>query len=643
MIPTATRERSAPPKGQPAGLWVLIFTETWERWSHYGMRAILILYMTAPAAMGGLGLGLDKAGLLFGGYALAIYLFALSGGLIADRFLGAKRTILLGGILIAAGQIGLQVRNLEGLVASLVLIAIGTCLLKPNVSASVGRLYTPDDPRRDGAFTMEYMGINLGAMIAPFFCAYMAEQPSFTAFLQRLGLHSPSGWAWAFGLSGFGMLLGLANFALRHRLVVDANLPEGAKEPEPRGGLFLVLLLPALLAAAWMVIGGSSWVVQLLGGMAASIGLTVGVSWLLRTGAIRGREAAGPASEDRSQAPRLTPEDLKRLGVVGMMLCFSMTFWAVFQQAGSSLNLFAKDFTQRVVFGFEVPAALVPVRECGGHRPPGRVFRLALDPQGRQMAQQPGQVRPGAALRGPGLLPAGARLPHLPGPSRPRDQGGHGLAGGRLPPAHLRGTLPVPGGPQLRFPPRAQAHEQPADGRLVLRHGRGLLPGGPGGRVHGQGAPGHPLRILRYHRAGGLGHPLAGRGADHPKADGRLQLTMAPSSETSIRNPVAVRDVLWHACDRGGLLLLVTPYVRFESNFLRLDVDAVHVTALMSLEDAQVRIAPRRPAHALPLRPRVLRGPDPAPGPGQHPGQALPRPGPARGAEQGRLPLLLPG
>ncbi|BDU72981.1 peptide MFS transporter [Mesoterricola silvestris] len=347
----------APPKGQPAGLWVLIFTEAWERWSHYGMRAILILYLTAPVALGGLGMDKPQAAGIFGGYLLAIYLFALSGGQIADRFLGAKRTIVLGGLLIASGQLLLQVRSLNGLVASLVLISIGTCLLKPNVSASVGRLYTKEDPRRDGAFTFEYMGINLGAMIAPIFCGYMAEQPTFIAFLTRLGLHSPSGWSWAFGLSGFGMLLGLVNFVLRRNLIVDVNLPEGQKEAEPRGLGFLVILLLVLLASAWMVIGGRNWPIQLLGGAAASVGTMAAVSWLLRKGIVQGRAAATTATGEAVATPSLTPEDFKRLGVVGMMLCFSMTFWAVFQQAGSSLNLFAKEFTQRVVFGFEIPAS----------------------------------------------------------------------------------------------------------------------------------------------------------------------------------------------------------------------------------------------------------------------------------------------
>ena len=191
--------------GQPRGLWVLIFTETWERFSHYGMRAILILYLTAPVALGGLGLDKPRAAAIFAGYVLSIYLFSLSGGQIADRFLGAKRTILLGGLFIATGQLMLQVKSLHGLVASLVLIAVGTCLLKPNISASVGRLFAKDDPRRDGAFTYEYMGINIGATVAPVACAFMAESPNFHAFLNRVGLNSSAGWSWAFGISGAGM------------------------------------------------------------------------------------------------------------------------------------------------------------------------------------------------------------------------------------------------------------------------------------------------------------------------------------------------------------------------------------------------------------------------------------------------------
>jgi POT family proton-dependent oligopeptide transporter len=340
----------------PPGLWVLIFTETWERFSHYGMRAILILYLTTRAQSGGLGLDKPRAAAIFGGYLLAIYLFGIIGGQISDGFLGPGRTILLGGSLIVLGQLLLQVSRLEALFASLVLIAVGTCLLKPTVASSVGRLFVPGDPRRDGAFTMECIGINLGAMLAPLICGYMAEQPGFLRLLARSGLHSRSGWAWAFGLSGVGMALGLLGFQrLRHQ-VKDASLTEGAPEPGPRSVWFVAILVAVLLGLAWMVIASPSWPVQLLGGVLASAGVTGMVRFLTGRGLIqtRQKEQRAVATGARIPMPR---EDRKRIGVVVMMCGFSATFYFVFQQAGSSLSLFAKEYTNRWVGGFEVPAS----------------------------------------------------------------------------------------------------------------------------------------------------------------------------------------------------------------------------------------------------------------------------------------------
>lgn len=346
------------PTGQPAGLWVLIFTETWERFSHYGMRALLIIYLTTPLAMGGLGLDKPRAAAIFGGYLLSIYLFSLNGGQIADRFLGTKRTIVLGGLFIAAGQLLLQVKSLNGLIASLVLIAIGTCLLKPNISASVGRLYTKEDPRRDGAFTFEYMGINIGATVAPIICGFMAENPSFHAFLNRIGLNSSAGWSWAFGVSGVGMLLGLVNFVLRRKLVHDVSLPEGTKEAEPKGLGFVALMIVVLLGMAWIVVGAKAWYIQLLLGAVGAAAIMVVSQMLVNRGLVPTRETApAPAAGAPAEHHQLTKEDRNRLMVVGVMLLFSISFWFVFQQAGSTLSLFAKEYTNRVVGGFEIPAS----------------------------------------------------------------------------------------------------------------------------------------------------------------------------------------------------------------------------------------------------------------------------------------------
>lgn len=352
MSETAT---TAPAQRHPAGLWVLIFTETWERFSHYGMRALLILYLTTPLAMGGLGLDKPRAAALFGGYLLSIYLFSLNGGQIADRFLGTKRTIVLGGLFIAAGQLLLQVKHLNGLIASLVLIAIGTCLLKPNISASVGRLYTKEDPRRDGAFTFEYMGINIGATIAPIICGFMAENPKFHAFLGSIGLNSSAGWSWAFGVSGVGMLLGLVNFVLRRKLINDVSLPSDHQEPAPKGLWFVAIMIAVLLGMAWIVVGARQWYFQLLLGALGAAAIMIVSQMLVNRGLVPVRETAtvGGAVEHHE----LSREDRNRLLVVGVMLLFSISFWFVFQQAGSTLTLFAKEYTNRTIGGFEIPAS----------------------------------------------------------------------------------------------------------------------------------------------------------------------------------------------------------------------------------------------------------------------------------------------
>ncbi|HLO66048.1 MAG TPA: peptide MFS transporter [Holophaga sp.] len=366
-----------PSKGQPAGLWVLIFTETWERFSHYGMRALLIIYLTTPVALGGLGLDKFRAGGLFGGYMLSIYLFSLNGGQIADRFLGAKRTIVLGGLLIAAGQIMLQIKSLNGVIGSLVFIAIGTCLLKPNISASVGRLYGKDDPRRDGAFTIEYMGINTGAFLAPLVCGTMAEHPRFHAFLNSIGLNSSAGWSWAFAVSGFGMLLGLANFMLRRHLVKDASMPEGAEEPAPKGLGFVALMVLVLMAMAWVVVGAKAWYVQLvLGAIGATAIMTI-AQMLVNRGIVQTRTPLAQAGGGESAS--LSPEDRNKLKVVGVMLLFSITFWFVFQQAGSTLNLFAKDYIRRVVNNPEAAQVQVDIANLGNAFQPVKAQRDSLE------------------------------------------------------------------------------------------------------------------------------------------------------------------------------------------------------------------------------------------------------------------------
>jgi POT family proton-dependent oligopeptide transporter len=188
----------------PRGLSTLFFTEMWERFSYYGMRAFLILYMTAPVVAGGLGFSVARAAPIYGTYTASAWAAAIVGGIIADRVLGQYRSVLIGGIIIAAGHFTLAFRALPFFYTGLALIVIGTGLLKPNVSAMVGSLYEDNDPRRDAGFSIFYMGINLGGFLGPIIAGYLAQRVD---------------WHVGFACAGVGMALGLTQYVLgRERL-----------------------------------------------------------------------------------------------------------------------------------------------------------------------------------------------------------------------------------------------------------------------------------------------------------------------------------------------------------------------------------------------------------------------------------------
>src|SRR5499426_887556 len=174
--------------GHPRALSTLFFTEMWERFSYYGMRAFLILYMTAPAAAGGLGFADADAASIYGTYTGSVWGAAILGGLVADRLLGQYRSVLVGGGLIALGHFTLAFRALPFFYSGLFLIVLGTGLLKPNVSTLVGSLYEQGDPRRDAGFSIFYMGINLGAFISPFVTGFLAQSDTFKRIIGGMGL-----------------------------------------------------------------------------------------------------------------------------------------------------------------------------------------------------------------------------------------------------------------------------------------------------------------------------------------------------------------------------------------------------------------------------------------------------------------------
>src|SRR6266496_4405415 len=247
--------------GQPRGLSTLFFTEMWERFSYYGMRAILMLFMVASPESGGLGFDTAKAAGIYGLYTGSVYFTAIPGGWIADRLLGLRRAVLVGGILIALGHYCLAVHAMPTFFAGLILIALGTGLLKPNISSIVGQLYGADDPRRDAGFSIFYMGINLGALISPLVCGYLGQKIA---------------WHWGFGAAGVGMTLGLVQYVMGgHRLGTAGRLenpPASARATWAR----VVAVLVACAAVLWALWDYKDLVI--LGGTMAFF------VWLVRQG-----------------------------------------------------------------------------------------------------------------------------------------------------------------------------------------------------------------------------------------------------------------------------------------------------------------------------------------------------------------------
>src|SRR5688572_18656520 len=204
--------------GHPRGLSTLFFTEMWERFSYYGMRAILVLFMTNAVVTGGMGMDDVTATAIYGLYTAAVYVVALPGGWIADRLLGLRRAVFWGGVVIAAGHFTLAIPHVVPFYIGLTLIVIGTGLLKPNISAIVGDLYPEGGARRDAGFSIYYMGINTGAFAGQLVTGFLGEK---------------FGWHWGFGAAGVGMLAGLAWFALRARPTLGNLGMDVSRDPNP--------------------------------------------------------------------------------------------------------------------------------------------------------------------------------------------------------------------------------------------------------------------------------------------------------------------------------------------------------------------------------------------------------------------------
>jgi POT family proton-dependent oligopeptide transporter len=322
--------------GHPRALTTLFFTEMWERFSYYGMRSILFLYMTTALVKGGLGFDTPYAGLIMGTYTSGVYWTPLIGGWLADKYLGARRAVLIGGIIIACGHFSMAFKTMPNFYAGLVLIVIGTGFLKPNVSTMVGDLYAEGDERRDAGFSIFYMGINLGGLLAPLVVGYLGQRVD---------------WHYGFGAAGFFMVIGLVQYVLGGKRLggvggrpVKKELPDIAQvrkagdEAEARGFDVLTAVLAAVGGVVGFI-GGMEW-----GGAGWVGGLFPGV-----VGFFFGYIAGTVRHLNRSEAARV--------GVIFILFVFSVVFWMSFEQASTSLTLFADRLTRLNILGFTFPSS----------------------------------------------------------------------------------------------------------------------------------------------------------------------------------------------------------------------------------------------------------------------------------------------
>jgi proton-dependent oligopeptide transporter, POT family len=324
--------------GHPRGLSTLFLTEMWERFSYYGLRPLLVLFMAAALMDGGFGFERDQASAIVGIYGFSVYLASLPGGWVADRLLGLQRAILYGAALISLGHISIGLSALAGsklpFFLGLVLIVMGTGLLKPNISAIVGDLYPEGGARRDAGFSIFYMGINVGAFFGQLITGLLGEK---------------YGWHLGFSAAGVGMLIGLAVFyTMRRSTLGDLGTaitrhPDASVQARQERNVKVVIgAVMGLLALVFVLAATGAITIdaQVIGNYLVGVTLLAVSLFFLSVFLFGG----------------LTTAEMKRVAVIIVLFIFAMIFWSAFEQAPTSLNLFAADFTDRKIGGWEVPA-----------------------------------------------------------------------------------------------------------------------------------------------------------------------------------------------------------------------------------------------------------------------------------------------
>jgi proton-dependent oligopeptide transporter, POT family len=311
-------------KVHPKALFILFTVELWERFSYYGMRALLILYMTSSIVDGGFALSDAKAYGIYGAYGALVYLTPLVGGYFADKLIGFRRAITIGAILMAIGQFTLFMNNSITFYIGLSILVVGNGFFKPNISSMVGRFYKDGDQRRDGAFTLFYMGINMGAFLAPLTCGAIGEN---------------EGWQYGFLTAGIGMIVGYLLFLWGQSTGAYEEIglyPEKLEGEKNVVGFIPNALLPYVSAAVMIVLAMVLITYNDVVDILLSI-LAIGILGFLLF-----------------QASKMPTVDKQRIWVIVILLLFTTIFWTFFELAGSALSLFTARNVDRSLFGFEI-------------------------------------------------------------------------------------------------------------------------------------------------------------------------------------------------------------------------------------------------------------------------------------------------
>jgi len=342
---TSSSSGGEAPVGHPRGLSTLFFTEMWERFSFYGMRALFVPFMGMAIGEGGLGYNESQSGSVLALYMSAVYMMALPGGWVADKYLGQKRAVMVGGLIIMLGHILLAIPANASFFAGLACLVIGTGFLKPNVSSMVGQLYAKGDPRRDGGFSIFYMGINIGAFASPIVCGWLARNDGFKEFLGGLGISPHYSWHIAFGAAAVGMAIGLTQFWVGRANLAGVGEPPKHLTARERANnqqiLFAIIgalvLFPATLALidAYVFTLTKEVISNIFGVILLSVFILTFVMLYVRA-----------------------QTEKERKGILAMIALAigCIAFFALFEQAAGVMNAFADERTETVAFGNPFPA-----------------------------------------------------------------------------------------------------------------------------------------------------------------------------------------------------------------------------------------------------------------------------------------------